>query len=296
MLTEQTSPIDQNNAGRMDFHFLVYLAHMGATDIHPLGRAATGALIAQLDLRPGKRVLEVGCGTGGTMARIAQYGPARVDGVDAILDMLRIARRRLRLLGLGGKSTLRLVEPGGLLPFSDATYDRVYTESVLGFQDEQGAQALLTEINRVLKPGGKYVANEAIWRSGVSAERIAAANAACLADFGVRVASAAPWTLSDWHRIMGDAGFQVISADVLSTEYRIPSSENMTSALGIRRPRLLLSDALTQFYRLRTYLTPAGRRARAYYHTAHKERHQGDGLLIEPRLFVLQKPVDSDMS
>src|SRR3954465_13413531 len=58
--TEQKPPTGPNNVG-MDFHFLVYLARMGATDIHPLGRAATRALIAQIDLHAGQWVLEVGC-------------------------------------------------------------------------------------------------------------------------------------------------------------------------------------------------------------------------------------------
>ena len=80
-----------------------------------------------------------------------------------------MARRRLRLAGLGKRSSVQPVKPGERLPFGDATYDRIYTESVLGFQDEAGTEALLSEICRVLKPGGRFVANEAIWRAGVSA-------------------------------------------------------------------------------------------------------------------------------
>jgi len=78
------------------------------------------------------------------------------------------------------------------------------------------------EIFRVLKPGARFVANEAVWRAGVSAERVAAVNAACLADFGVRQASAEPWALPDYRRL--------------------------------------------------------------------SQKHRLDGLLIEPRLFVLEKP------
>jgi SAM-dependent methyltransferase len=285
VLKEQASPVERKTPTQMDFRFLVHLAHMGATDIHPMGSAATRALIAQLELHPGQAVLEVGCGTGGTMTRLAQYGLARIDGVDAIPARLRMARRRLRLAGKGRRSSLHLVEPGGPLPFPNACYDRVYTESVLGFQDEQGAHILLAEVFRVLKPGGRYVANEAIWKAGVPAERIASLNAACLADFGVRVASAAPWILDDWLRIMEEAGFQVIRAALVDEHLTADGVERTPLRLHI-----LLSSALTRFSKLFTVLTPAGRRARANYRNLLKQRHQDDGLFIEPRLFVLQKP------
>src|SRR5438477_4636942 len=189
----------------MDFRFLVHLAGLGAANIHPLGRRATDALIARLDVQPGHRVLEIGCGTGETLVRLVQYRPARIDGVDVLPEMLRVARRRLRLAGTAGRSTLRRVALGAPLPIPDSSYARVYTESVLGIQEPAEAVLLLEEIFRVLRPGGRYVANEAIWREGICSERIASVNAACLADFGLRQASAAPWVLVDWLRIMGDA-------------------------------------------------------------------------------------------
>ena len=274
----------------MDLRFLVYLAGTGATEIHPLGRAATAALIEKLQLRPGLRVLDVGCGTGGTMARLAQYNLARIDGVDVTPAMLRVARKRIRLAGLGKRSGVSLVEPGGPLPFADSAYDRVYTESVLGFQDAGGAKALLKEIYRVLKPGGRYVANEAIWRSEVPAETIAAINAACLADFGLRMASDSPWALDDWLGVMKEAGFHVVSSDLISLT---PGGRTQTrSRLGLRA---LASNALTRLYWLSSNITSAGRLSRARYRRLN-EQHHDDGKYIEPRLFVLERPHSSTAS
>ena len=212
-------PPDHPNR-RMDLRFLVHLAGTGATDIHPLGRAATTALLEGLRLEPGLRVLDVGCGTGGTMVRLARYRPAHVDGVDVTPAMLRVARKRIRLSGLGGRCTLQLIEPGGRLLFDDASFDRVYTESVLGFQDAEGAKALLGEIYRVLKPGGIFAANEAIWRTGVPAGTIAAVNATCLADFGLRMASDSPWALDEWLGVMKSAGFHFRSTGVCGAPVR----------------------------------------------------------------------------
>jgi ubiquinone/menaquinone biosynthesis C-methylase UbiE len=281
-MLREYAPIEHSSA-QGDFRLLFYLANKGAADIHPLGPAASRALIAELDVQPEQEVLEVGCGTGSTMVRVAQQKPARIDGVDVMPSMLAVARKRLRLVGVGKRATVRLVRDGERLPFADASYDAAYTESVLGFRDEEWVKAILAEIFRVLKPGGRFVANEAIWRAGVSAERVAAVNAACLADFGVRQASAEPWALSDWLEVIRDMGFRVLKANTVK-ESVAQGSEN-------QRPgaRALLSAALTQFYRLRGYFTPAMREARADY-LRLSQKHRLDGLLIEPRLFVLEKP------
>jgi ubiquinone/menaquinone biosynthesis C-methylase UbiE len=57
-------------------------------------------LVEQLDLVPGLRVLEVGCGTGSLSIRICQAEPgARVFGVDPDVRALRIAGRKSSAAG-----------------------------------------------------------------------------------------------------------------------------------------------------------------------------------------------------
>jgi ubiquinone/menaquinone biosynthesis C-methylase UbiE len=285
MLTEQHARTGQDGSGKMDFGFLVHLAGMGAADLHPLGRRATALLIESLDLQAGQNVLEVGCGTGATMVRLERYNLARIDGLDLLPAMLRVARRRLRLAGLGARSRLYLAKPGAPFPIPYGTYDRVYTESVLGMQDAEGARALLNEICRVVRPGGRYVANEAIWREGVPSETIASINAGCLRDFGLRMASDAPWSLPDWLQVMQEAGFRVLSAELISEQiagrqYPVANTEY----------RAILSAAVTRSYWLRGLLTPRARMARARYRRLN-DRHREDGQYIEPRLFVLEKPL-----
>ncbi|HMF84031.1 MAG TPA: methyltransferase domain-containing protein [Acidimicrobiia bacterium] len=108
------------------------------TTLHSLDTAATGlALFDAAGLRPGARVLDVGCGRGSTTLTAARRvgGSGLVLGVDACLTMLEDARRRvaaaaLRHVGFvhGDAQTQRfaplrfdvIVIAGGLSVFADA--------------------------------------------------------------------------------------------------------------------------------------------------------------------------------
>src|SRR6516225_8608345 len=99
--------------------YLSHLAEIGAANIHPYGRVATDCLIACLDPRRGQHLLEVGCGTAETMVRIAlRERDAAITGVDMLPQMLRVARRRLWLTGVRGRTQVCLVQANAPLPFS----------------------------------------------------------------------------------------------------------------------------------------------------------------------------------
>lgn len=64
-------------------------------------------LIDQLDLKPGARVLEVGCGTARNLVRIGEkYPQIRLFGLDASSAMLVSAKRSLRVAGLADRAKL----------------------------------------------------------------------------------------------------------------------------------------------------------------------------------------------
>jgi ubiquinone/menaquinone biosynthesis C-methylase UbiE len=261
--------------------YLIYQAQLGATNLHPQGRRATARLIVALDLRPGDRVLEVGCGSGETMLRLAAHHEVSVDGLDVLPEMLGAARRRLWLAPRPSRTHLIHYAAGSPLPLVDGCYNRVYTESVLGFQDTAPAEALLGEIWRVLKAGGLYVANEAIWKRTTPKEVVAAINAAGLADFGLRQASERAWSVEDWRQVMERAGFRVLSAQRLAEAPAVKAGDISW--------RLVLSALLTGATRLRGTLSPALRKQGARYRRL-LAAHRQDGQYVEDRLFVLQKP------
>lgn len=264
--------------------YLTHLAELGTSDLHPLGQQATVSLIKALALQPGQRVLEIGCGTGRTMVRVALSHKVRVDGIDALPPMLWMARKRLWLAGLRPRTSLSHAT-GTKLPFAGQTYDRVYTESVLGFQNATNAEAMLEQIFRVLKPGGCYVANEAIWKPGVSTAFAAALYATCVADFGICQTSEQPWSLDDWLGLAHAVGFEVAAADIL--EEQVSQVEGIPSEPIAWRQ--VLADSLTWYYRARGRLNWRLKQQRAEYR-GHLEAHREDGRYMESRLLVLTKP------
>lgn len=265
----------------MQLHYLAHLAELGTSDVHIMGQRATQELVKALELSQGQRVLEVGCGTGSTIVRILSEFPVSVDGLDILPGMLEVAQRRLNLSGLRSRGRL-LLASAAQIPLKGRSYDRVYTEGALGFHDAQAAPAVLSEIQRVLMPGGLYVANETMWKTTVTPELVANINAACETDFGVRQAAKEPWDVDDWIGLMAQAGFRLVSADLLQNHIGRDEAEPDRFSW-----QLAMSNAVSLSYKARGRLLPRIRKERARYN----ERLTKDyayGEHIEARLFVLK--------
>lgn len=90
----------------------------------------------------GRRVLDVGCGTGTMLGHLARYGSA--EGIDASEEAVAFCHER-------GLDRVRRAE-GVPLPFDDASFDLVTALDVIEHADDDGE--LLRELRRVAKPGG----------------------------------------------------------------------------------------------------------------------------------------------
>ena len=99
-------------------------------------------------LGPGRRALELGCGTGVFLSQVASSG-ATLHGLDLSHDLLTRARTRV------AAADVRL-ERGNAeqMPFRDGSFDTVYGSSILHHLHLDRA---LTEAHRVLRPGGHIV-------------------------------------------------------------------------------------------------------------------------------------------
>lgn len=102
-------------------------------------------VVAEADLR-GRRVLDLGCGTGRLSKELAEGGVAKVWGVDASQEMLAVARQNVPD-GVGLKEGR-----AEQLPFRDAWFDRVVMWLVCHLVDRPAA---FREVARVLVPEGR---------------------------------------------------------------------------------------------------------------------------------------------
>ncbi|MBU4533630.1 MAG: methyltransferase domain-containing protein [Firmicutes bacterium] len=106
-----------------------------------------------LNSAPGWKVLDAGCGTGNLTSHIARTRPETLlTAVDFAPAMLRRAARKVKN---NSKVTVRQVDLNRLLPFAESEFDAVVCVNVLYAVEDP--ERLLRELNRVLKPNGRFV-------------------------------------------------------------------------------------------------------------------------------------------
>ncbi|HEY0510928.1 MAG TPA: methyltransferase domain-containing protein [Thermoanaerobaculia bacterium] len=111
--------------------------------------ATTRETLARLSLRPADRLLDVGCGSGALLHRLAGSHSARLSGVDPVPEMLAVARRKL-------PPEVELREGWAeRLPFETGRFDVVVSCNV--FHYIRQPELALREMGRVLRPGGRLV-------------------------------------------------------------------------------------------------------------------------------------------
>jgi arsenite methyltransferase len=119
-------------------------------------------------LQPGERVLDLGSGAGTDSLVAAQMvtGSGRVTGIDMTPEMLGKARSAASRMGAGN---VEFVE-GEVerLPFPDANFDVVISNGVIDLVPDK--EAVFSEINRVLVPGGRIQIADVTIQNPVSEE------------------------------------------------------------------------------------------------------------------------------
>jgi SAM-dependent methyltransferase len=105
-----------------------------------------GGVLEWLDAKAAEYILDLGCGDGQLTQRIAATG-ASVVGVDASLEMVAAARERGVAADVGDAEAL---------PYARNTFDAVFSNAALHWVRDQ--DAMMAEVSRVLKPGGRFVA------------------------------------------------------------------------------------------------------------------------------------------
>jgi ubiquinone/menaquinone biosynthesis C-methylase UbiE len=143
-----------------------FLAVLGKRVIHPGGRVSTDRLLHLAAIRPGERVLDIGCGVGTTAIRIAQEYGAQVVAGDIAPLMRERAEANVSAARLAHRVSVHDADIRSL-PYPDQSFDVVVAEAVTMFVSRQRAAA---ELARVTRPRGRVLATEFYWREAPTEE------------------------------------------------------------------------------------------------------------------------------
>jgi ubiquinone/menaquinone biosynthesis C-methylase UbiE len=147
------------------------LTHLTPADLAPVdefhirGREATIELANRVTLEPGQRVIDVGCGLGGSVRYLADTHHLQATGIDLTTEYIEGARALADIVGLHERVTFR--QGNALaLPFDPESFDFVWTEHAqMNIADKQ---AFYAEMARVLVTGGRLVFHDIFQGQGGS--------------------------------------------------------------------------------------------------------------------------------
>lgn len=107
-------------------------------------------IAAKLQLRPGMRVLDIGCGWGGMALYLASVCDVHVTGITLAERQLAVARRRAEVLGIQDRVDFRLQDYRQL----DERFDRVVSVGMLEHVGAPSLPAYFRKVRNCLEPGG----------------------------------------------------------------------------------------------------------------------------------------------
>ncbi|WP_237274556.1 bifunctional demethylmenaquinone methyltransferase/2-methoxy-6-polyprenyl-1,4-benzoquinol methylase UbiE [Tenacibaculum ovolyticum] len=104
-----------------------------------------------------QQILDIATGTGDLALMMAKLNPKKIVGLDISAGMLEVGKLKIAKANLTDKIEM-IVGDSENIPFDDNTFDAITVS--FGVRNFENLDKGLTEIYRVLKPGGKFVVLE----------------------------------------------------------------------------------------------------------------------------------------
>lgn len=107
-------------------------------------------ILTKLHVRPGDRLLDIGCGWGALILRAAGHFGARATGITLSQNQFDLARRRIAEAGLEDRCEVRLMDYRDL----EGSFDRIASVGMFEHVGLKNLPTYFRTIHRLLAPGG----------------------------------------------------------------------------------------------------------------------------------------------
>ena len=198
----------------------------------------------KLRLRPGERLLDIGCGWGALVCWAAEHYGVSATGITLSRNQHQYAQRLIAARGLERRVSVQLLDYRDLE--GDACYDKLVSVGMFEHVGLKNLPTYFAVARRVLKPGGLFLnhgitSDEGGWKKSVATEFI---NRYVFPDGQLE-------TVSTVQQLMEDAGFEIHDVEGLRRHYALTLRE-WVRRLDAQHDRALryVSESVFRIWRL----------------------------------------------
>ncbi|GAB3379178.1 class I SAM-dependent methyltransferase [Massilia agri] len=134
----------------------------GSEDLATAQQKKIDHILRKIDLRPGQRLLDIGCGWGALVLRAAQHFGARCVGITLSENQAALARERVERAGLQGQIEIRLQDYRDV----EGRFERITSVGMFEHVGVQHLPAYFSRVNSLLEDDG-IVMNHGITTTNV---------------------------------------------------------------------------------------------------------------------------------
>jgi SAM-dependent methyltransferase len=197
-----------------------------------------------LRLTKTSHVLDVGCGSGRYALQVAETTGCRILGVDINEAGIRTAGQLAAARSVSGRAQFQICDVSKPLHFGDAQFDAIFSNDVLCHVP--GRRALLRELFRVLRTGGRLLFSDALVIGGlISHQEIATRSSVGYYLFSPP---------GENERMITEAGFRLLSA-ADSTKNAALIAQRWHDARERRRAALVALESEASFDGLQRFFS-----------------------------------------